>query len=163
MDDTSGILSIISLKNGKKFSGDGIAFWHVKIKIHAFFATTICRSIIFWRRFVIACCFRVASWYKIITLLHFISPEEFGLLRTTMKTSETCSQFQWRTEGGWGFKPPPHEIPKAFQNHSKLNPIVKTVKSCWIYAAKTLRLSVKRQQNSETTAGSQLFYISIDK
>ena len=36
---------------------------------------------------------------------------------------------QWRTEGGFGgFKPPP-EIPKALQNHAKLNPIVKTVKN----------------------------------
>ena len=30
--------------------------------------------------------------------------------------------------GGWGFKPPPSEIPKALQNRTKLNPIVKTVK-----------------------------------
>ena len=30
-----------------------------------------------------------------------------------------------------GFKPPP-EIPKALQNRAKLNPIVKTVKICWI-------------------------------
>ena len=33
---------------------------------------------------------------------------------------------QWRTEGG--VEPPPPEIPKAFQNRAKLNPIVKTVK-----------------------------------
>jgi len=32
--------------------------------------------------------------------------------------------YQWRTEGGVGvFKPPSPEIPKALQNHSKLNPI----------------------------------------
>jgi len=43
----------------------------------------------------------------------------------------TCKVYlvQWRTE--WvvlgGFKPPP-QIPKAFQNRAKLNPIVKTVK-----------------------------------
>ena len=40
---------------------------------------------------------------------------------------------QWRTEGGFGmFKPPPcpPEIPMAFQNRAKLNPIVKTVKNC---------------------------------
>ena len=38
---------------------------------------------------------------------------------------------QWRTEGGvGGFKLP--EIPKALQNHAKLNPIVKTVKNSWI-------------------------------
>jgi len=29
---------------------------------------------------------------------------------------------------GGGFQPP--EIPKALQNHAKLNPIVKTVKNC---------------------------------
>ena len=34
------------------------------------------------------------------------------------------------SRGGWGFKPP--EIPKALQNRAKLNPIVKTVKNCWI-------------------------------
>ena len=37
--------------------------------------------------------------------------------------------WQWRTEGGFGFQPPP-EIPKALQNHAKLNPIMKTVKNC---------------------------------
>jgi len=40
---------------------------------------------------------------------------------------------QWRTERGvWGAEPPPPEIPKALQNRAKLNPIVKTVKNCWI-------------------------------
>ena len=34
--------------------------------------------------------------------------------------------------GGGGVKPPPPQIPKAPQNHAKLNPIVKTVKKCWI-------------------------------
>jgi len=34
---------------------------------------------------------------------------------------------------GGGFKPPPTpEIPKALQNRAKVNPIVKTVKNCWI-------------------------------
>jgi hypothetical protein len=34
---------------------------------------------------------------------------------------------------GLGFQPPPpHEIPKALQNHAKLNLIVKTVKNYWI-------------------------------
>jgi len=28
--------------------------------------------------------------------------------------------------------PPPPEIPKSLQNRAKLNPIVKTVKNCWI-------------------------------
>jgi len=33
--------------------------------------------------------------------------------------------------GGVGvFKPPPIEVPKAFQTGAKLNPIVKTVKNC---------------------------------
>ena len=31
-----------------------------------------------------------------------------------------------------GGSTPPPEIPKAPQNHAKLNPIVKTVKNCWI-------------------------------
>ena len=34
--------------------------------------------------------------------------------------------------GGWGVQTPPPEIPKAHQNRAKLNPIVKTVKNCWI-------------------------------
>jgi len=35
--------------------------------------------------------------------------------------------------GGVGvFNPPPPKIPKALQNGAKLNPIVKTVKNCWI-------------------------------
>ena len=47
--------------------------------------------------------------------------------------------FQWRTErkggGGVGMfnpPPPPLEIPKALWNRARLNPIVKTVKNCWI-------------------------------
>ena len=44
---------------------------------------------------------------------------------------EEDSAKQWRTEGGFGvFNPPPPEIPTAFQNRAKLNPIVKTVKNC---------------------------------
>ena len=39
---------------------------------------------------------------------------------------------QWRTEGGFGMFNTPPEIPKALQNRAKLNPIVKTVKNCWI-------------------------------
>jgi len=35
-------------------------------------------------------------------------------------------------EGVTGSTPPPLEITKAFQNRAKLNPIVKTVKNCWI-------------------------------
>ena len=33
---------------------------------------------------------------------------------------------------GLGFSNPHPEIPKALQNRAKLNPIVKTVKNCWI-------------------------------
>ena len=38
----------------------------------------------------------------------------------------------YRGRGSLGCSSPPPEIPKAFQNHAKLNPIVKTVKNCWI-------------------------------
>jgi len=31
---------------------------------------------------------------------------------------------QWRTEGRLGVQTPPSQIPKALQNHAKLNPIV---------------------------------------
>ena len=34
--------------------------------------------------------------------------------------------------GGGEVQTPPPEIPKDLQNHAKLNPIVKTVKNCWI-------------------------------
>jgi len=34
--------------------------------------------------------------------------------------------------GGLNHHHPPPEIPKALQNRAKLNPIVKTVKNCWI-------------------------------
>ena len=42
-----------------------------------------------------------------------------------------CPPNQWNTERGGGFTPHP-EIPKALQNRARLNPIVKTVKNCWI-------------------------------
>ena len=64
--------------------------------------------------------------------------------------------------GGGGQTLPPPEIPKALQNRAKLNPIVNTVKNFWIWDANTTRYSEKRQQNTKTTAGSQLFYISND-
>jgi len=36
-------------------------------------------------------------------------------------------------EGGFGvFNPPSPKFPKALQNRAKLNPIVKTIKNCWI-------------------------------
>ena len=34
--------------------------------------------------------------------------------------------------GGFGCSNTPPEIPKALQNRTKLNPILKTVKHCWI-------------------------------
>ena len=34
--------------------------------------------------------------------------------------------------GGWDVQIPSSKIPKALQNRAKLNPIVKTVKNCWI-------------------------------
>ena len=34
--------------------------------------------------------------------------------------------------GELGGSTPPPEIPKAFQSRARLNPIVKTVKNCWI-------------------------------
>jgi len=41
------------------------------------------------------------------------------------------SSYQWRTERVLGCSNLPlPEIPKALQNHAKLNPIVKTVKNC---------------------------------
>jgi len=52
--------------------------------------------------------------------------------------------YQWHTEGG-GVQPPTPEIPKALQNRAKLNPIVKTVKNCWIWDANTPISSEKRQ------------------
>jgi len=47
-----------------------------------------------------------------------------------------CVFKQWRAEGGgvWRVQtlPLPPEIPKAFQNRAKLNPIVKNIMNCWI-------------------------------
>ena len=64
---------------------------------------------------------------------------------------KTAHQFgylkQWRTVGGgWCVQPPPvTEIPMAHQNRAKPNPIVKTVKNCWIWDANTPRCSEKWQ------------------
>jgi len=56
--------------------------------------------------------------------------EPVVLWRTNIKTFVRSGVPRGR--GVWGVKPPPPPIPKAFQNRSKLNPIVKTVKNCWI-------------------------------
>jgi len=49
------------------------------------------------------------------------------------------------TGGVWIVQIPPPEMPKALQNHTKLNPIVKTVKNCQIWDANTQRCLEKRQ------------------
>jgi len=50
--------------------------------------------------------------------------------------SEPSSGIYSGVPRGGGFNtpptPPPPEIPKAIQNRAKLNPIVKTIKNCWI-------------------------------
>jgi len=48
-------------------------------------------------------------------------------------TSVFIASHQWRTEGGLGGStPPPPKFRRPFQNRAKLNPIVTTVKNCWI-------------------------------
>ena len=56
---------------------------------------------------------------------------ESGMLTAA---STKAMREQWRTEGvgGLGGSNPPPEFPKTLQTHAKLNPIVKTVKNCWI-------------------------------
>ena len=73
--------------------------------------------------------------YHVLKLL-YLGPFNDGV-STTEVMQYVGTFLQWRTEG-WGggslggFKPPPPEIPEALQNRAKLNPIVKTVKNCWI-------------------------------
>ena len=70
-----------------------------------------------------------------------------GRLRPVRECRSLCAVRcnQWRTEGGFGVFNPPPEIPKALQNRTKFNPIVKTVKNFWISDANTPRCSEKRQ------------------
>jgi len=67
--------------------------------------------------------------------------------RNTEKGIETDKQGRLDSvayRGGiWGVQTPP-EILKALQNCSKLNPIVKTVKKCWIQDANTPTCSEKK-------------------
>jgi len=58
-----------------------------------------------------------------------------ALCSSDVGTLSQCSHYymQWRTEGrdlGFSTHPPTPEIPKALQNHAKLNLIVKAVKNC---------------------------------
>jgi len=77
---------------------------------------------------------------------------------------ENTVSHQWRTEGvglGGGGHPT-----SKFGRPSKscqTQPDLKTVKNYLIYDANAPRCSEKRQHNSKTTIGSQLFYISNDK
>jgi hypothetical protein len=66
------------------------------------------------------------DWEMYSDWLHVIGISIHSLFLYVLNTSGR----QWRTEGGWGVQPP--EILKVLQNHAKLNPIVKTVKNCWI-------------------------------
>ena len=60
-----------------------------------------------------------------------ISMYQCYLVRNVLSAAEPgFGNRQWRTEGAWGVQPP--QIPKALQNRTKLKPIVKTVKNCWI-------------------------------
>ena len=43
---------------------------------------------------------------------------------------DTVCEVSGVPRGGFGGFKPPSKIPKALQNHAKLNPIVKTVKNC---------------------------------
>ena len=61
---------------------------------------------------------------------------------------------QWRTEGGLVGTTLPPEIPKALQNRGELNPIVKTVKNCWILDANTPKCSEKKAVKLENYLGS---------
>jgi len=65
--------------------------------------------------------------------------------------------------GVWGVNPPPPEIPKALQNHAKLNPTVKTVKIAEFRTPTPQNVRKKGSKISKTTAGSKLFYTSSDK
>ena len=71
------------------------------------------------------------------------------------------NQYQWRTEGSLGCSKHP-EIPKALLNLAKLNPIVKTVKNCYIMMPTPQDV---RENGSKILKlpGYQLVYISNDK
>jgi len=53
-------------------------------------------------------------------------------------------EFSGVPRGVWGVQTPPPEIPEALQNRAKLNPIVKTVKNCWISDANAPICSEKK-------------------
>ena len=62
---------------------------------------------------------------------------------------------QWRTEGwGWGVQLPPRNSEGPTKNRAKLNPIVKTVKNCWIQDANTPRCLEKKRDNFTRTGYS---------
>ena len=58
----------------------------------------------------------------------------------------SCTSVE-RQRGGVGSSTPsPHEIPKALQNRAKLNPIVKTVKNCWILVRQHPKMFGEKKQ-----------------
>ena len=78
--------------------------------------------------------------------------------RTQIGVSVRSETKQGRTErGGWGLQPP--EIPKALQNHAKLNPIVKLLKSAEFRAP----LPQDVQKKGSKILKQPRFYISNDK
>ena len=83
----------------------------------------------------IAACFVLHYTSRCLPLMQtwHNSPEQgYGNVKET-NFSKLIIMYQWRTEGGLGCSNgPPPDIPKALRNLAKLNPILKTVKNCWI-------------------------------
>ena len=75
--------------------------------------------------------------FKIIRINPDLEPSIYDLI-PALKRNLTANNLNviaigsGEPRGGVGVFNPPSEIPKALQNRAKINPIVKTVKNCWI-------------------------------
>ena len=74
---------------------------------------------------ILSSIFKILELYACTIELEYQYDYTCGLILTHYKS------VAYRGGGVWCVQPPP-EIPKAFQNRAKINPIVKTVKNCWI-------------------------------
>jgi len=79
-----------------------------------------------------SCCTHTWAWTSSAQCLLCALAHKPAVPRTLWKLLRFRTAFTTSGVSGRCSTPPPPEIPRVLQNRAKLNPIVKTVKNCWV-------------------------------